>query len=83
MKAEKIIRFRFSAQTFPQLVQQPQQFCVLLLGQQSGHIVVGLVEAEHRLLVEADALFGEHQLLEPRVLRNTAPLDIPLALHQL
>ena len=33
--------------------------------------------------MEADALFGEHQLLEPGVLRNTAPLNIPLALHQL
>ena len=41
------------------------------------------MEGTNRVLVEADALFGEHQLLEPGVLRNTAPLDIPLALHQL
>ena len=41
------------------------------------------MEGTNRVLVEADALFGEYQLLEPGVLRDTAPLDIPLALHQL
>ena len=62
-----------SLQCIPQLVQQPQQLGIFLRCQQPGHIVVGLVEAEHRLFVEADALFGEHQLLEPGV--RACPAD--------
>ena len=52
MKAEKIIRFRFSAQTFPQLVQQAEQLGVLLRRQQPGDEFISLVEGVHGLFVE-------------------------------
>ena len=52
-------------QRVPQLVQQPEQLGVFLFRQQIGHIVVRLVEGEHRFFVELHTCLSEHQLLEP------------------
>ena len=60
----------------PAACSEPQQLCVLLLGQQSGHIIVGLVEGQQGLFVPLDALLGQNQLLEPGVLRHAQPLDV-------
>ena len=70
-------------QRVPQLVQQPEQLGVFLFRQQIGHIVVRLVEGEDGVFMEADALFRQHQLFQPGILRHALALDVSLALHQL
>ena len=72
-----------SFQTGAQFVEQPQQLCVLLLGQQAGDILVGLAEAEHDLLVGQGAGVGEDQALEAGVLGDAHAADIALLFHQL
>ena len=83
MKLSKIVRFTRSLQALAQLVQQAEQLGVLLRGEQALHKFVGLVQGLHGLFVDAGSLFGQHQALEPGVLRYALTLDVAFALHEL